>query len=90
MAGGRQAIDVRCYAGYRGEEAPRSFVVGEEEMRVKEIVQAWRTPQARYFRVRAGDGDLYVLRHQERDDLWQLIARERPTSLTGQDRSAGS
>jgi hypothetical protein len=85
MVGPQQAavVRVRCYAGYRGEEAPRSFVFGEQEVKVVAIVEAWRTPQARYFKVQAEGGTLYVLCHQERDDLWQLTATEQPRSTLG-------
>ncbi|MEN8257543.1 MAG: hypothetical protein ABFS09_06735 [Thermodesulfobacteriota bacterium] len=95
MAGPQQAtaVKVHCYAGYRGEETPRSFVFDEQEVQVVEIVEAWRSPQARCFKVRAVDGILYVLSHREKDDLWQLTATEQPRSTsdpTGQERISGA
>jgi len=82
MSAGQPAsiVQVRCYAGYRGEEAPRSFCRGEQEVRVQEIVESWRTPQARCFRVRAEDGAHYVLCHLEGADLWELTATDQPGS----------
>lgn len=35
-------VKVLCYAGYRGEEAPRSFIFGEQELKVVEIVETWQ------------------------------------------------
>lgn len=80
MAAGQQpcTVQVKCYAGYRGEEAPRSFLLDEQEVEVEEIVETWRTPQARCFKVRTEDGILYNLCHLEQTDLWQLIARDQP------------
>jgi hypothetical protein len=34
----------------------------------------WYSPAAIYFRVRAGDGNYYVLRHDEAQDSWTLDA----------------
>ncbi len=67
-------IHVECYAGYRGEQEPRSFRLGERRIVVVEIVDRWTGPDYRYFRVRADDGHVYVLRHDEGRDEWTLGA----------------
>ena len=67
-------IEVNCYAGYRGEQEPRSFQLGERRLQVLEIVDRWIGPTERCFRCRADDGSLYVLRHDERTDAWDLQA----------------
>lgn len=66
-------VAVHCYAGYRGQERPRSFRLADKEYQVAEVVETWRTPQARFFRVRTTDQQLYLLSHQEDDDCWQLL-----------------
>ena len=35
-------IRVECYAGYRGEEEPRAFKLGERRFAVLEILDRWR------------------------------------------------
>lgn len=67
-------IKVECYAGYRGEQEPRAFWLGERRMEVGEIVDRWIGPTERYFRCQAGDGSLYVLRHDEANGEWNLAA----------------
>ena len=37
-----------------------------------ELDGRWYSPQATYFRVRADDGNYYVLRHDEAQDFWTL------------------
>lgn len=67
-------IKVDCYAGYRGEQEPRSFWLGERQLRVLEIVDRWMSPTERCFRCRADDGSLYVLSHDEQSGEWDLRA----------------
>lgn len=41
---------------------------------VAEVEDQWYSPAAMYFRVRANDGNFYVLRHDEENDAWTLDA----------------
>jgi hypothetical protein len=71
------ALRVECYAGYRGEQEPVAFWLGERRLVVGEIVDRWFAPAQRWFRVRADDGDTYVLRHDEGAGSWELAAFTR-------------
>ncbi|WP_199177434.1 hypothetical protein [Geothermobacter hydrogeniphilus] len=66
-------VRVDCYAGYRGEETPRRFFLGERRIEVVEILDRWLAPDHRYFKVRGDDGDLYILRHASDSGHWDLI-----------------
>lgn len=66
------SIRVECYAGYRGDQRPVRFVLGGKTYEVNEIDDQWYSPGAVYFRVRADDGNVYVLRHDETADQWSL------------------
>ena len=70
-------VDVRCYAGYRGEEEPREFFLGPRRVRVETIVDRWLSPDHRYFKCHGSDGDTYILRHDVRRDRWELTLFER-------------
>lgn len=71
---------VECYAGHKGGQRPVRFWLGEREYRVEEVVDQWYSPDATWFRVRAEDGNQYVLRHTEdpQEELWTLEAFRRP------------
>ncbi len=43
-------------------------------LEVTEILDRWHGVGYRCFKVRADDGNLYVLRHQESRDAWTLDA----------------
>lgn len=71
---------VECYAGYKANERPVRFkFVGKQvrTLEVAEVVDQWYGPSYRCFKVRADDGNLYVLRHDEREDEWTLDSFRR-------------
>lgn len=70
-------IRVECYAGYRGEQEPRRFWLGERAVEVKEILDRWISPEHRYFKVRGDDAGTYILRHDTGADRWELTLFER-------------
>lgn len=79
-------IRAECYAGYRGEEEPRAFTLGERRLGVVEILDRWLAPDHRYFKVKADDGRVYVLRHDTRVGEWELaslVGREPPPKGCG-------
>jgi len=68
------AIRVECHAGYRAAERPLRFAIRGRVFEVAEVDDQWYSPEARYFRVRADDGNFYVLRHDEFAGDWTLDA----------------
>jgi len=67
-------IRVECYAGYRGEQEPRAFWLGERRIAALEILDRWMAPDHRYFRIRGDDGHAYILRQDEVKGEWTLGA----------------
>ncbi len=71
-------VEVECYSGYKADERPVRFRLGERAYEVTDVVDQWYSPEATYFRVRADDGNLYVLRHaREPLDFWTLESFRR-------------
>jgi len=65
-------IGVECYAGHRGEQTPRTLILGDRRIAVAEVLDAWLAPDYRYFKLRGEDGNTYLVRHDERTDAWEL------------------
>ncbi len=65
-------IRVESYSGYKADEYPLRFLLGEQRYTVVEIMDRWYGPGYRYFRVRADDGNLYLLRLDETTQQWSL------------------
>jgi hypothetical protein len=68
---------VEAFAGYKGEKTPRSFTLEGTTLRVERIMDRWYTDTHSYFRVRASDGERYVLRLDLDEDCWELVMLER-------------
>ena len=67
-------VAVECYAGYKADERPQKFTMRGRPFEVLEVLDRWYDPEAIFFRVRADDGNLYILRHDERVGDWTLEA----------------
>jgi len=71
-------IRVECYAGYRGDEEPRAFHLGERRLDVVEVLDRWLDPLHRHFKVSTQDGRKYILRHDTASGDWDLAALVGP------------
>ena len=67
-------VRVECYAGYRAEQEPHAFWLGERRLEVRAVVDRWAAPMQRWFKVDADDGNLYILRHDEASGDWEIAA----------------
>lgn len=70
-------IRVECDAGDRGEPEPTAFWLGGRRLDVLRIDDRWFAPEQRWFRVDADDGHVYVLRHDQAVDRWEIAALRR-------------
>lgn len=73
-------LKVECHAGYRADERPLRFTPVAADARtfvVKEVLDQWYGVGYRCFKVRADDNNLYILRHEEAQDLWTLDSFRR-------------
>lgn len=66
---------VECYSGYKADERPIRFYLGEQEYVVRRIVDRWYSPDATCFRIEANDGNVYTLRRALCDGspAWDLL-----------------
>lgn len=71
-----QRISVTCYAGYKSDERPTSFQLGERTLAVTEILDRWYDRDYNVFKVLADDGAQYLLRHDLNQDAWELVSEQ--------------
>ena len=67
-----QLIRVDCYSGYKADERPMRLQLQDGAREIVAIEDRWYSPGATYFRVLVRDGDRYLLRHEEAQDIWSL------------------
>ena len=80
------ALRVECYAGHRADAEPRLLHIGRREVTVTEIIDRWRDPRHRFFKLRGDDGGIYLLRQDTIEDRWEMTlcdsARRDETRLS--------
>jgi len=65
-------VRVECYAGYRGEETPRQFSLGDRKVEVIKVIDRWLAPDHRCFKVLGKDGRVYFLRQDAVTGRWEM------------------
>ena len=76
---------VECYAGHKSDERPVRFQLEGHDYFVEEVLDQWYGPDDTYFKVRADDGNLYILRHRpgNSNEEWTLEAFRQDKLRTG-------
>ncbi|PYY02181.1 MAG: hypothetical protein DMG64_12455 [Acidobacteria bacterium] len=69
-------MQVQCYSGRKADEKPVRFQLRDREYLVEEVVDQWYGPEHQFFKLRADDGNLYILRHQTSvpNGEWELVS----------------
>jgi len=65
-------IRVQCHAGYKADQRPVRFQLGNRDYVVEEIVDRWYGPDDVFFKVSTDDGNVYILRLHASSDQWTL------------------
>lgn len=84
-------VRVVCYEGYRAEETPRAFFLGERRIGVSSVLDRWRGEDHEYIKLAASDGNRYILRYDRNADQWEVTLMEVPGQpSSGKDADGGS
>ena len=72
---------VECYSGHKADERPVRFQMDGHDYFVEELLDQWYGPEDAYFKVRADDGNLYILRRETKlAGEWSLESYRRCAS----------
>ena len=61
---GLSKINVQCYSGYKANERPISFKIGDKSLKVEEIIDKWYGTEYTYFKLQADDKNIYILKYE--------------------------
>jgi hypothetical protein len=67
-------VEVETYSGYKADERPVRVTIDGRANEVAEVEDRWYSPGATFFRVRLADGERYVLRRIEAQEVWIIEA----------------
>jgi len=70
-------VTVDAYSGHKANERPRRFVLDDHAYEVIEVLDQWYGPDSLYFKVRADDQNLYILRYRSLEEEWSLESFRR-------------
>ena len=79
-------LKVECYAGYKADERPLRFTPLTPRARtfeVRQVLDQWYGVGYTCFKVLADDGNLYILRHHNAEDFWELDSFRRARQESG-------
>ena len=65
-------LKVESYSGYKADQRPTSFTLNDRTFRVQELLDTWYGPDHAYFKVRADDSNIYILKHSPELNEWSL------------------
>ena len=84
---GIEVVDLRveCCAGRKADERPIRFWLGDKQHLVQAILDQWYDPESIFYKVRADDGNVYILRQQTSrpEGRWDLISFRQTTERQG-------
>ncbi len=69
-------LNVECYSGRKADERPVRFRLEGREYFVKAVLDQWYEPESIFYKVRADDGNFYILRQRTStpDRAWDLVS----------------
>jgi hypothetical protein len=77
-------LQVECYSGRTADERPVMFRLDGREYKVVSVIDQWYDPESIFYKLRADDGNLYILRHWtfSPEGEWDLASfrRDAPAS----------
>jgi len=75
----KMELEVNCYSGRKADQRPVRFRLDQREYTVEEVEDQWYGPDDAFYKVRAQDGNVYVLRQQTSDGSWHLVLIRQST-----------
>jgi len=69
-------VNVECYAGRKADERPARFRLEGKQYSVEDVLDQWYEPDTTFYKVRADDGNLYILRQRSSSSYgdWDLVS----------------
>ena len=67
---------VECYSGGKADERPIRFWIDGTHYQVEAVLDQWYDPESLFYKVRADDGNLYILRQwtSTPEGEWELVS----------------
>jgi hypothetical protein len=74
-------LKVECYTGSQSQQSPVAFILRDSRYKVEEIIDRWYEEGASYFKVKADDGNIYLLKFDKRSSHWEWVFYQNPKKM---------
>ena len=74
-------LKVECFKSSKLNERPVAFSLSNSRYKVEEIIDRWYGEGSRYFKIKADDDNIYLLKYDERMDCWEWVFYQNPKML---------
>ena len=74
-------LKVECYRSSKLNERPVAFSLSNSRYKVEEIIDRWYGEGSRYFKIKADDDNIYLLKYDVRMDCWEWVFYQNPKML---------
>jgi hypothetical protein len=64
-------IKVNAYSGYKANERPVNFTIGDKSINIVDVIDRWVEPDRDCFKVKDDNGKIYCLYWFREKDVWQ-------------------
>ncbi len=72
---------VECYTSSKLQENPVAFILRDSRYKVEEIIDRWYGEGSSYFKVKADDGNIYLLKYDKRSNRWEWVFYQNPKKM---------
>jgi hypothetical protein len=66
------AESVECYSGVEYPERPTAISYQGQRLEIAQVIQTWRVPEGKRFRVQTADMQVFELVYKESEDEWLI------------------
>ena len=74
-------IKVQRYTDSKLQENPVTFSLGDSDYKVEETIDRWYGEGSSYFKVKADDGNIYLLKYDKRSSHWEWVFYQNPKKM---------
>ncbi len=74
-------LNVECYSGNMPDEGPIAFTLMDRQYKVNDVIDRRYGEGVIYFKVKADDDNIYLLKYSISQDHWDLILYQNPRRL---------
>lgn len=69
-------LQVESVSNPVGDPEPNAFMLGDRRIKVTTIIDRWLSLEHSYFKLKADDGAIYILRRDEQSGQWEMTLFE--------------